>query len=241
MRTLVLDIETAPHLGWVWSLWDQNVSLSQVEQVGSVLCWAAKWSDKRQVLFASDHHDGHQSMLEQVWELLDEADVVVGYNSKNFDLKHLAREFLVAGMPPPSPWQDVDLLPAVRRRFKFMSNRLDHVAQQVGLSGKLAHSGFDLWRGCMDGDPKAWATMRRYNIQDVRLTEKLWEVLTPWLPAGPNRALTGGGCPRCGHWELIRRGSYRTSTAEWQSLQCKGCKGYSRVARADRRAELRAI
>jgi hypothetical protein len=180
-------------------------------------------------------------MISQVWELLDEADVVVGYNSKNFDLKHLSREFVVAGFGPPAPWQDVDLLHAVRRRFKFASNKLDHVAQQLGLGSKLSHTGFELWKACMEGDAKAWATMRRYNIQDVKLTQELWERLTPWLPAGPNRALDRGGCPRCGHWELIRRGSYRTSTAEWQSLQCKKCGGYSRTAAAAKRADLRAI
>jgi DNA polymerase elongation subunit (family B) len=241
MRTLVLDIETAPHLGWVWSLWDQNVGLSQIEQVGSVICWAAKWTDEPRVQFASDFHDGHETMLQQVWELLDEADAVVGYNSKNFDLKHLAREFVVAGMPPPSPWQDVDLMLAVKRRFKFASNKLDHVAGQLGLGGKLAHSGFELWRGCIEDDPKAWATMKRYNIQDVKLTQQLWERLTPWLPAGVNRALDGVGCPRCGHDDLMRRGTVRTPLAEWQTLQCKACKGYSRASTAERRAQLRAV
>lgn len=234
MRTLVIDIETTPHLGWVWSLWDQNVALSQVEQVGTVMCFAAKWVGEKQVIFASDHHDGHRPMLQQAWNLLDEADEVVGYNSKNFDLKHLAREFLVAGMSPPAPWVDIDLLPHVKRRFRFMSNKLDHVARELDLGGKVQHQGFELWRGCIAGDEKSWRLMRRYNRQDVILTEALYERLRPWITAGVNRQLEHpDGCSRCGAGYLIRRGFCHTNVGRYVQLQCKNCGGYMRGGRVD--------
>lgn len=241
MRTLVLDIETSPHLAYVWSLWDQNVSLNQIQDVGSVICWAAKWTDSKQVMFASDHHDGHEAMLKQAWDLLDEADCVVGYNSKAFDLKHLAREFMVAGMPPPSPWVDVDLLLAVKRRAKFASHKLQHVATELGLGGKLEHSGFELWRGCIAGDDKSWATMRRYNRQDVILTEALYERLRPWIVT-PNQQLDGGdGCPRCGHHELMRRGHRTSATGRFVVLQCRSCLGYCSERKASATATHRVI
>lgn len=58
-KVLTLDIETSPNLAHVWSLWKQNVSLSQLMQSGQVICFAAKWHDKPKVTFHSDHHDGH--------------------------------------------------------------------------------------------------------------------------------------------------------------------------------------
>jgi hypothetical protein len=52
----------------------------------------------------------------------------------------------------------------------------------MGLGKKREHEGFALWLKCEAGDAKAWKAMRQYNIQDVRLTEKLFEEYRPWLP-----------------------------------------------------------
>src|SRR5690606_13551645 len=103
VKILTLDIETRPNLAYIWGLWDQNAGLNQVAEFGSVISFAAKWHGKKPVEFRSDFHDGHTAMVQRAWELIDEADVVVGYNSKSFDMKHLKREFVLAGMTPPSP------------------------------------------------------------------------------------------------------------------------------------------
>lgn len=233
MKILILDIETRPSLAWCWGLFDQNIALNQIEKVGSVVSWAAKWHGDRKVMFASDYHDGHRSMIFQIWELLNEADVVVGYNSKSFDMKHLAREFLLADLPPPTHYIDVDLLTVVRQRFKFLSNKLQHVSNELGLGSKTQHEGFELWLGCMSGDARSWAIMKKYNRQDVRLTERLYDRLLPWIKNHPNRSLYDGSddshkCPRCGHDKLVIRGHYTTSTGRYATLHCKSCKGYHR-------------
>lgn len=234
MRILIIDIETRPNLAWCWGLFDQTISLNQIERVGSVISWAAKWHDKRDVMFASDHHDGHKSMVKQAWKLLDEADVVVGYNSKSFDMKHLAREFILMDLPPPSHYIDVDLLTVVKQRFKFLSNKLQHVSQELGIGSKTQHDGFDLWLRCMQGDDKSWQTMRKYNRQDVLLTERLYNRLLPWIRTHPSRALYGGDddcCPKCGHDELVNRKYYTTRTGRYVTRQCKACKSYSRSSK----------
>ena len=33
-RVLYYDIETGPNMGWVFSLWNQNLSLDQLEEQG---------------------------------------------------------------------------------------------------------------------------------------------------------------------------------------------------------------
>lgn len=238
IKILIIDIETRPNLAWCWGLFDQNISLNQIERVGSVISWAAKWHGDRRVMFASDHHDGHKSCIKQAWDLIDEADVVIGYNSKSFDMKHLAREFILADLPPPSHYVDIDLLAVVRNRFKFLSNKLQHVSQELGIGSKTQHDGFDLWLGCMRGDPKSWTIMRRYNKQDVVLTEKLYERLLPWIRNHPHRGLYGGDvacCPRCGHDKLITRKYYTTRTGKYRTVQCKQCKGYSKANKVEER------
>ena len=49
MKILVLDIETSPHTGFHWGLFQQNISLNQLIESSTVLCWAAKWLNKNKI------------------------------------------------------------------------------------------------------------------------------------------------------------------------------------------------
>lgn len=231
-KLLILDIETAPNLGYVWGLWDQNLGLNQVVEWSSVICFAAKWYGKKKIHFHSDHHDGHENMVKAAHAMMDEAHAIVHYNGRAFDIKHLHREFLLAGMNPPSPHKDIDLLTIARSSFKFPSNKLDAVSQALGVGSKVKHEGMELWLKCMAGDSKAWARMKRYNVGDIKITEKVYERLRPWIRTHPHVGLYTGqlsSCPKCGHNELTRRGFARTPTQVYQQWQCKHCGGYSRA------------
>lgn len=241
MKILVIDIETSPNVAHVWGLFNQNVSLSQLRESTSVIAFAAKWVGERKTHFFSDYVDGHQAVIEAAHALLGEADVVVHYNGRRFDIPHLNREFILAGLAPPAPFAQVDLLQCVKRQFRFTSNKLDHVAQQLGLGGKTQHEGHMLWVRCMAGEAKAWATMRKYNIQDVVLTEKLYHLLKPWIIGHPNVSLYDGtdGCPQCGSPDLERRGYAYTSVSRFQRFRCRGCGRWSRSGRAVERVDVR--
>ena len=181
MKTLYLDIETTPIKAYVWGLWDQNVSIDQIIEPTEMLCFGARWGGTKKVIFKSVHHDGKKAMLEELHKLMEEADVLVGWNSAAFDHKHINREFLENGMVPPSPVKDLDLMSVVKANFQFPSNKLDYVAQKLGVGAKVKHSGFKLWINCMAGDPKAWAEMKKYQIQDVNLLIDLYDILLPWF------------------------------------------------------------
>ncbi len=240
MKLLTLDIETSPNLAYVWGLWDQNVGLNQIASVGSVICFAAKWVGERKVHYHSDHHDGHDKMVAAAWALMDEADAIIHYNGRAFDIKHLNREFVLAGLNPPAAHKDIDLLTVARTRFKFASNKLEHVASVLGIGHKTTHSGFDLWLGCMRDDPKSWAKMREYNRQDVLLTEALYERLKPWVRNHPNMTLylDGiSGCPTCGDKRLlVKRGLAYTKSSVFQTWQCGNCGAYSRTTHREKAA-----
>lgn len=236
MRILTIDIENRPNLGYVWGLFDQNVGLSQLVEVAETFSFAAKWYGSKEVFFYSTYHDGKKAMLEAAHALLSEADVVIGFNSKNFDMKHLNREFILAGMEPPSPYKNVDLMHVVKANFKFTSNKLDHVVQQLGLGAKTSHQGFQLWVDCMNGKEKAWALMKKYNKQDVVITEKLYDRLRPWISAHPPVSLYNGvdqdkdTCPNCGSDDLKPQGFAYTTVSKFQRYQCI-CGKWSRSAK----------
>lgn len=188
MKTLFLDIETSPMQVYTWGLFDQNISIDQIIKSTEMLCFGARWLGERKVIFRSVHHDGKKTMLEDLHTLMDEADVLVGWNSAAFDHKHINREFLENGMTPPSVVKDLDLMSVTKANFMFPSNKLDYVAQKLGVGAKVKHSGFSLWLRCMEGDSKAWREMKEYQVQDVNLLVDLYDILLPWLV--PNGKVT---------------------------------------------------
>ena len=232
-KILTWDLETSPNLAHVWSLWDQNVSLAQLRESTRVISFAAKWHGKPGVLFYSDHHDSHRKMVKAAHRLLDEADVLVSFNGRKFDSPHMRREFLEAGLAPPSPFREVDLCAVVKSRFRFPSNKLDYVAQHLGLGKKAKHEGHALWVACMQGDEAAWARMRRYNKRDVVITERLYDRLLPWIVNHPHVGLYSGEdcCQRCGSVEFQRRGYAYTPLGVFAQLRCKKCGSWSRGAK----------
>ena len=186
MKILFLDIETTPMQVYTWGLWDQNISIDQIIKSTEMLCFGARWLGSKKVIFKSAHHDGKQAMLDELHKLMDEADVLVGWNSAAFDHKHINREFFENGMQPPSLVKDLDLMSVVKSNFLFPSNKLDYVAQKLEVGAKVKHSGFSLWLRCMDGDDKAWKEMKKYQIQDVNLLVDLYDLLLPWLVGKAN-------------------------------------------------------
>jgi hypothetical protein len=221
----LLDIETAPHLATVWGLWQQNVAINQILAAGYTLCWAAKWHGSREIKFDSIKQSTPKQMTARIHRLLAEADAVVHYNGTKFDIPTLNKEFLLHGMAPPAPYAQIDLLRTARTRFRLASNKLDFVAQQLGLGRKTQHKGHELWLDCMNRDVAAWRVMEKYNRNDVVLLEKVYDRLLPWIKGHPNHSVFNREqvCPHCESDNLHARGTAKTKAGEYQRFQCRDC------------------
>lgn len=232
MKILLLDIETAPNKVYAWGLWDQNIYIDQIQEPGYTMCWAAKWLGDKKVIFDSINDSKPKDMLKHIWGFIDEADAVIHYNGTKFDMPTLNKEFITHGLDKPAPYKQIDLLRTARSQFKFPSNKLDYVTKYLGLEGKHEHKGMALWKGCMEGDQKSWAIMKRYNIQDVKILEDLYWKLQPWIPNHPNVALYSGNtehsCTKCGSSNVQKRGQYFTNTMSYQRYRCNDCGSWSR-------------
>jgi predicted RNA-binding Zn-ribbon protein involved in translation (DUF1610 family) len=232
MKILLLDIETAPNLAHVWGLWDQNVGLPQLLDSGYMLCWAAKWYGSDHTMFRSLQDYTKEQMLLLLWDLLDEADAVVHYNGRKFDVPWINSEFVRLGFLPPSPYKQIDLLETVKKQFKFPSNKLEYVVDALGVGKKQKTSGHELWIGCMANTPNAWNEMQAYNIQDVAILEALYVKLIPWVKGHANHGLFSDGtepvCPNCGGNHLQKRGLTHTLASVYQRYRCTDCGHWSK-------------
>jgi len=241
MKLLTLDIETSAHIVETWGLFQQNIGLNQLTEPTRMISFAAKWLDNPTVAFFSEYHHGRDRMVEAAFALVDEADAVIHFNGKGFDMKHLNREFKEhdvrvrdgedsgegVHLGRPSSYHHIDLLTAVKANFRLASNKLDYVAGEfLKLGHKVKHPGYDLWKACRAGDPRAWGLMRKYNKGDVTLTEQVYLELLEWIDNHPNMQLfTGqpGTCPTCGSPDRQKRGTRKTLLSVYQTYLCNDC------------------
>ena len=235
-KILILDTETAPKTAFVWGLFQQNVGINQLAADMYVLDWSAKWLDDEYVYSDSLHYhklwdtepDNDRIIVQSAWEMLDEADIVVGHNIDGFDIKTLNGRFLYHGISPPSHYQTIDTLKIARRRFKLTSNKLDFIAQMLGVGEKVVTGGFSLWADiivhkCRD----AFDRMVTYCEGDVWITEAVYKKLQPWNNTTTSLVVRGQyekpECNACGSSKIHKRGFYHTKTQSYQQYVCVDC------------------
>lgn len=227
-KILLIDIETSPNVAHVWGLFKQNVGINQLMDSSRTMCLAWKWYGENKINFIKERSpEKNQNVVDKAWELLDEADIIIHYNGKKFDIPTLNKEFILNHYAPPSPYKQVDLLSVAKKQFRFPSNKLDYVAKALGYTGKVAHEGHELWVRCMAGDKSAWSKMKEYNTHDVILLEEVYDRMLPWITNHPNMALytnpTEPTCPNCGGTHLQKRGQQHTNVMSYQRYQCNDC------------------
>lgn len=225
---LYFDVETAPYLGLVWSKWVDG-PVASIERDWTMLCIAWQWDGEKKVhvqsLKGMDPFDD-SPLLDTLWQLFDEADWIIAHNGNKFDIPKVQARFLLEHMPPPSPFDSIDTLTVLRKHFKggLRSNRLDEVCQQLGLGGKVQHTGIELWKGCMAGDEKSWNIMEKYNRQDIALLRDLYYEVRPWVSSHPIMHVTG--CPNCGSDHLRVVKYRRRQTLTYPQYLCNNCNSY---------------
>ncbi len=239
-KVLFLDVETSPNQAFVWGLYKQNIGINQMIDSSRVICWSAKWAGKSPVLYSGLNTDEHSVVIARMYELMEQADIVVTYNGDRFDLPTLKKEFLMHGLPPPAPSKSVDLYKVVKKQFRFPSNKLDYICQELGLGTKTKHTGFQLWVDCVNGDENTWKTMEKYNKQDVKLLELLYNRLTSWIGRSLNSNVHGDGsnsCPACGSDHLQSRGYSVTLSGRSKRYQCQSCGAWSKSTKSEKMTE----
>lgn len=241
MNTLFLDIETSALNVDTWSPWESNAIV--VNREWMLLGIAYAWDDGPVTsCYPKDkgpaNEEEERKILARIWHLLDEADIVIAHNGDKFDLRKINARMVRAGFGPPSPYRTIDTLKVAKKHFAFTYNRLDYLGKYLGLGEKLSHQGYPMWQGCIEGDPKAWRKMEKYNRQDITLLRNVYYRLRPWISNHPH---VGGTCPTCGASDGTRRGN-RTmkSGIQYTQYQCNVCGSYYRAKKSTGGPDTRA-
>jgi DNA polymerase elongation subunit (family B) len=235
-KVLIYDIETAPIVAHVWGLWENNVGLNQIDTDWHVLSWSAKWlgAPENEVMYMDQRDmkniEDDSKLLKQIWNLLDQCDVVITQNGKKFDQKKLNARFILNGFQPTSTYRHIDTAQLARKHFAFTSNKLAYLSDKLCTTYKKLTNhgqfpGHELWVQCLKGNLEAWQEMEKYNKYDVLSLEELYNRLAPWDTTINFNVYTEEEVTACscGSINFRKNGFSYTNASKFQKYKCKDC------------------
>lgn len=243
LKTIVLDIETAPALVYTFGLFNVTISLDKVVKPTAILSVSWKFLDGDKVYFWStrDRKDpwDDYDLCQSLWGLINGCDAVITHNGRRFDMPLIYGRFFHHGLPPVRKPQELDTLIMARQVGKHFSGKLAHLSSRLDAkkSEHCKFPGFALWRGVLDKDPEAWAEMEDYNSKDVEATEMLFKALLPYSKTSIQWSAPEAGkpvCPKCGSPKLQKRGVLNTTAGAYQRFKCLDCGGWSQSRHTSR-------
>jgi hypothetical protein len=244
-KILLLDIETLPMEVLVWGLYEQRIPSENVLKEWCVVSWSAKW------LFDSDIMSAvispkeackreDKSIIKKIWALINEADIIIAHNLKQFDIRRLNARFIINNCDPPLPYQMIDTYKESQKNMAFSSHKLDYINQILNNTRKIK-TEYNLWKRCagintsLEDQKIALQEMEKYNKRDIIALEDLYVALRPWMKSHPNLGLyykdtDEQHCPNCGSTDLDWKegGTYQTTVGRFKCFRCNICRAIGR-------------
>lgn len=230
-RHLFLDIETSPITGQAWGIYQQDMLF---HEMGQILMVGYMWEgDKKPSILTQRTHGSlkpsykqEKRLLEAVYELMDSADIITGYNAKNFDVKEINARFIKYGIPVPAGYHILDPLRMLKAAARFPSHKMGDVVEYLKIGHKLDTGGKYLWKRVMDGDESAWKHMEEYCKEDVRLCREVFLRVRGLDRSSFNYDFytrLGLACKKCGSKNIKSRGYRYQRTGVRKDWKCRTC------------------
>lgn len=244
-KILVFDIETAPLSAYVWRLWKQNVhpTSGQLRSEWFLLTYAAKWLFEKETISGKLTRkevleENDERLVKEMWNLMDEADIVIAHYGKGFDVPMMNARFLKHGLNLPMPYKIIDTKYHAAKQFALPSYKLDYLATYLGFENKK-DTDFELWVNCLKGDQKSLDYMEEYNIRDVTLLEEVYLAIRQYIQPHPNLGLYIGNdvecCPSCASKDLKWDGQYYTYANTYDAFRCNSCGATGRAKKTNKK------
>lgn len=217
-KIVIFDLETST-FGWK-------------ANSGFILCCGIKELGKPVEMLVRDNMSpdplNDRKLVAAIARRLEKADIIVGHNSRWFDLPFLNSRLLHWGLPPVAPIPHFDTCDASYKRLKI-KNSLEAVGEFLGCEVHKYKVSFDEWVRAYAGNKKSLAKIVRHCVNDVKLTEEVYIKIRPLGFKHPNIALInadGRQCPICGKKNTLQsRGFLPAKVNRAKRYQCIPSKG----------------
>lgn len=238
---LYFDIETSIMCAYTHALGQQYVSYKNLKKgydCKKVLCLSYKepgWKKAKSLVW--DHKKKcDKKLLKDFNKIASQYDLLLAHNGQGFDIKELRTAIALRGIPVA--WCEthcLDTLKDWRRTFRMPSNRLDAVAQMLGV-GRKNPINITHWIDATEGCKKALTQMDMYCRMDTEIMQACHERLEPWVKPSlaclNRKKMDYADYPKkcsneeCGNKDknlFIKFGFYSYKAISCQKYLCKVC------------------
>jgi DNA polymerase elongation subunit (family B) len=237
-KIMVYDIETTRGLAEVWGTGKTYIGHTQMRTEQKILTVAWKWLGDDTVHYlkwdADDSPEGgdDRELMVKFLKEYNKADVVIGWNSDNFDNKLVNTRALKHRLYVNVYIKSMDAMKKAKQIFRQPSNSLAYYARFLGLGSKLQHTGLKMWQDIQWGAEvdaeEAMELMIKYNVQDIMLTEEIYLLLRPYMKSNIHLGALFSGdkttCDNCGTHNLELMKTTATARGTIQRVcKCKKC------------------
>ena len=230
-KILIFDIETSYMLVKVYQLKTDYISHKKIVQDWHFLSYAGKFLGEETIhyldqRYAEDVKDDRQ-LIEGLHHLISQADVLVGHNLDQFDIKMFNSRAALYDLEPLHDLKTWDTMKLVKSKFRLPSFSLDYCARFFKLENqKSGHSKFpgdQLWDECIAGNVEAWDECSHYNRQDCIVTEELFLKMAKFCKQVNVQAYMQKRVCVCGSEEFYKDGFETNKQSTHQRYRCRSC------------------
>lgn len=230
IKRLFFDIETSPMICYSWRIgYNLNLSFDNIISDWKIICISYKWQDKDKIYSLKwDENMCDKIMLEEFVKIMNEADEVIAHNGDRFDIKKIRTRCLHHRIPMFPNYRTLDTLKKAKSGFNFPNNRLDTIAQWLGVGAKIKHRGFDMWKDVVKNDREALKEMTDYCDMDVVVLEDVYLSIQSYINQNTHIGTLNGGwkysCPSCGSEDIEYHSLKMTAKGTpKRQMTCKCC------------------
>lgn len=158
------DIETT------YSAWSRILSVCIVDGFGNLEVF--RLDDP---CYKGESWTDDSKLVKAVKQSLESYDIIVGWNSKLFDLPIVNARLLAAGEDPCDPLMHIDLMyKGTGSAVRVGRKSLDNVSRYFGVETKKTPLDPRIWDKADHGDKDAYDKIIEHNIADVYVTRDVY-------------------------------------------------------------------
>lgn len=234
-KIITFDLETSPIVATTWGIYQQFLGVNNIVKDWFIIsgAWKELGKDKVHSVQISKPYDDYK-VVKKLRDVLATADIIIGQNCDQFDMKKLNARMIFHGIEPLPHIPTIDTKKEAKKIAAFTSNKLEYLGKHLVGAGKIK-TDYQLWLDVMNGSKSALKEMVEYNKIDVVRNEEVYLILKPYMKNHPHIGVLNGlskfhSCNNCGGVHLKRNGIRPTKAGILkQEVQCKDCGAYHRI------------
>ena len=230
VKRLFFDIETSPNMVYSWRIgWNITITPENIINERAIICISYKWENEDKIhTLTWDKNQCDKQMLIDFIQVANQADEMIAHNGDRFDIKWIRTRCIFHRVPMFPNYKTLDTLKKAKSGFNFNSNKLDYIAQYLGVGAKVKHSGFDMWKGVMANDKTALDEMVVYCEGDIVVLEDVFLTMQNYIKQNTHAGVLNNNlkysCPCCSSENItLIKNNVTTMGTIKRLIECNDC------------------